>query len=161
MKRVLITGMSGTGKSSVMEELAARGHQAYDLDTPEWSQWVDADPADFLTPTRGKDWVWRDDRVRALLSKPGEGILFIGGCAENMGRFFPMIDATILLSAPVATIMQRLATRCGGYGQSAEERWKIHRLISTIEPLLRKSADYEIDTTRPIPAIVDEILRIV
>ncbi|CAM5550954.1 hypothetical protein ATER59S_04503 [Aquamicrobium terrae] len=161
MKRVLITGMSGTGKSSVMEELAARGHQAYDLDTPEWSQWVDADPADFLTPARGKDWVWRDDRVRALLSKPGEGILFIGGCAENMGRFFPMIDATILLSAPFATIMQRLATRCGGYGQTAEERWKIHHLISTIEPLLRKSADYEIDTTRPIPAIVDEILRIV
>jgi hypothetical protein len=57
--------------------------------------------------------------------------------------------------------MRRLATRCGGYGQSAEERWKVNHLISTIEPLLRKSADYEIDTTRPIPVIVDEILRIV
>jgi len=54
MKRVLITGMSGTGKSSVIEELAARGHRAYDLDTPEWSRWIDADPADLLTPARGR-----------------------------------------------------------------------------------------------------------
>ncbi|MCP1847255.1 serine kinase of HPr protein (carbohydrate metabolism regulator) [Bradyrhizobium sp. USDA 4541] len=35
MKLVLITGMSGTGKSSAIEELVARGHRAYDLDTPE------------------------------------------------------------------------------------------------------------------------------
>ncbi len=37
MKCVLITGMSGTEKSSAIEELVARGHQAYDLDTFEWS----------------------------------------------------------------------------------------------------------------------------
>jgi dephospho-CoA kinase len=30
MKRVLITGMSGTGKSAVVEELAARGYRALD-----------------------------------------------------------------------------------------------------------------------------------
>jgi predicted ATPase len=45
MKRVLITGMSGTGKSSVIQELAARGYRAHDLDTPEWSEWIDADPS--------------------------------------------------------------------------------------------------------------------
>ncbi|MBR0694253.1 AAA family ATPase [Bradyrhizobium lablabi] len=160
MKRVLITGMSGTGKSSVIEELVARGHHAYDLDTPEWSQWVDTDPADMLTPAQGRDWAWREDRVRALLSKPGDGMLFISGCAENMRQLFFLIDAIILLSAPVATIMERLAMRSSGYGQIAEERQKVCQLISTIEPVLRKSADYEIDTTRPINATVDEILRI-
>ncbi|MCS3445262.1 MULTISPECIES: AAA family ATPase [Bradyrhizobium] len=160
MTRVLITGMSGTGKSSAIEELVARGHQAYDLDTPEWSQWVDTDPADTLTPTQGKDWVWREDRVRALLSKPGDGTLFISGCAENMRRLFSMIDVIVLLSAPIATIMERLAMRSGGYGQIAEERDKVCHLISTIEPLLRKSAHYEIETARSVTATVDEILRI-
>jgi shikimate kinase len=160
MKRVLITGMSGTGKSSVIQELVARGYQAHDLDTPEWSEWIDADPSDVLTPAQGKDWVWREDRVRALLSQPEDGTLFIGGCAENMAQLFPLIDAVILLSAPVATIMERLRTRSPkGYGSVAEERRRVEELIATIEPLLRKSADHEIDTRRPVQATVDEILR--
>jgi shikimate kinase len=161
MKRVLITGMSGTGKSSVIRELAARGYRAYDLDTPDWSEWSDTDPSDVLIPAQGKDWIWREDRVRALLSQPDDRTLFIGGCAENMVLLFPLIDAVVLLSAPVATITERLRTRSpGSYGSVAEERRRVSDLISTIEPLLRKSADYEIDTRRPIHATVDEILRI-
>jgi dephospho-CoA kinase len=38
MKRVLITGMSGTGKTAVVRELIARRYQAVDLDTPDWSE---------------------------------------------------------------------------------------------------------------------------
>lgn len=55
MKRVLITGMSGSGKSRVIEELIARGYRAHDLDTAEWSEWVEAEGADELTPARAKD----------------------------------------------------------------------------------------------------------
>jgi shikimate kinase len=160
MKRVLITGMSGTGKSSVIQELAARGYRAYDLDTPEWSHWVDA-ASDPLTPAEGKDWVWREYRVRRLLSTPKNGTLFISGCAENMGSLFSLIDMVILLSAPVETIMERLGTRSPrGYGSTPEERRKVSELIATIEPLLRESARHEIDTRRPVVATVDEILRV-
>lgn len=162
MKRVLITGMSGTGKSAAIRELAARGYQAHDLDTPEWSEWIEADPGDALTPAQGKDWVWQEDRVRTLLSRQGDGVLFISGCAGNMERLFPLIDAVILLSAPVATIMERLAARApDGYGHIAEERRKVADLIATIEPLLREAADHEIDTLRPIAATVDAILRMI
>lgn len=162
MKRVLITGMSGTGKSAVIQELTVRGYRAYDLDTPEWSEWIAADPSDALTPEEGKDWVWREDRVRALLSRPDEGLLFISGCAENMAQFFPQIDVVILLSAPVETIMARLAVRSPGhYGHADDERQKVTELVTIIEPLLRQSAHHEIDTRRPTTATVDEILRIV
>jgi GTPase SAR1 family protein len=37
MARILITGMSGTGKSAVIIELMRRGYRAIDLDTSEWS----------------------------------------------------------------------------------------------------------------------------
>jgi shikimate kinase len=161
MQRVLITGMSGSGKTAVIRELAARGWRAHDLDTPEWSEWIDADAADGLTPRQGKDWVWREDRVRALLSEAGEGELFIGGCAENMGRFFASIDLVILLSAPVGTLLGRLAARpSGSYGHAADERQKVAALAATIEPLLRASAHHEIDTRRPVHATVDEILQV-
>jgi shikimate kinase len=161
MKRILITGMSGTGKSAVIQELASRGYAAHDLDTPEWSEWIDAAPSDGLTPVQGKDWVWRENRVRELLSGPEQGTLFISGCAENMNRFFPLIDCIILLSAPVETIVERLETRSpAGYGHLAEERRKVVDLIATVEPLLRQSADQEIDTRKPVRVTVDEILQI-
>jgi broad-specificity NMP kinase len=161
MKRVLITGMSGTGKTAVIRELAARGHDARDLDTPEWSEWVDADPADALTPGEGKDWVWREDRVRALLAAPRDAPLFVSGTCETMGRFLPLIDVVILLSAPVPTLLERLAARGpDGYGHTAEERRRVVELVGMVEPLLRQSADHEIDTRRPVAATVDEILRL-
>src|SRR5687767_14532608 len=115
--RVLITGMSGTGKSTVTLELARRGRRAFDLDTPAWSGWIDVDPSDSLTPRRGKDWVRRADGVRALLSASRSDTLFVSGCSENMGQFHPLIDTVVLLSAPVATIVDRLAARpVGRYG---------------------------------------------
>lgn len=162
MKRVLITGMSGTGKSTVVRELAGRGYPAVDLDTPEWSEWVDADPADALTPQDGKDWVWREDRVRKLLSEHRSGTLFVSGCAENMNRFFPLIELTVLLSAPMDVIMKRLEARSpDGYGNTHEERQKVRELVSTIEPLLRSCADHEVDTTKAVNVTVDEILGII
>jgi shikimate kinase len=157
---VLITGMSGTGKSAVVRELAARGHRAVDLDTPDWSHWIDADPSDGLTPERGKDWVWQEDHVRALLSEHREGTLFVSGCAGNMTRLFPLMDTIILLTAPIATIMERLEARSpGGCGSTEEQRRTIGELIATVEPMLRKSASHEIDTRGPVQATVDELLR--
>lgn len=159
MRRVLITGMSGAGKSTVVGALAARGHRAVDLDTPVWSHWVDAEPADTLTPAPGKDWVWREDRVRALLWRRDPEPLFVGGCAQNMARLFPLLDTIILLTAPVATIMGRLEARSPAqYGGTEEDRRKVGELLATIEPLLRQSADHEIDTSGPVHATVDEIL---
>jgi predicted ATPase len=38
VKRVLVTGMSGTGKSSLLDELAARGYRTVDTDTADTSR---------------------------------------------------------------------------------------------------------------------------
>ena len=37
LTRVLITGMSGTGKSTALAELARRVHRVVDADLPAWS----------------------------------------------------------------------------------------------------------------------------
>ena len=73
MKRVLLTGLSGTGKSTLIGALTARGYKAVDLDKDEWSEWVDVefdgDPAAPESPVEpGRDWVWREDRLHDLLS---------------------------------------------------------------------------------------------
>ena len=55
MKRILITGLPATGKSTVVAALAARGGRAVDVDDPEWSQGAP-----------DGEWVWREDRVDSL-----------------------------------------------------------------------------------------------
>jgi hypothetical protein len=112
-----------------------RGYRAIDLDTPEWSHWIDAAPDNDLTPRDGQDWVWREDRVRELLSRNDVDDLFISGCAENMGKLFDVIDTVVLLSAPLDTLMDRLAARATeGYGHTTDERRKVAELVATIEP---------------------------
>jgi shikimate kinase len=159
VKRILITGMSGTGKSAVIGELLQRGYHAVDLDTPEWSHWVDAVPGDDLTPKDGQDWVWQEGRVRNLLTLNEGKDLFVSGCTENMGKLLDVIDTIVLLSAPIGTIMDRLGERSGaGYGQTSGEQRKVAELIEAVEPLLRQSAHIEIDTRQPVAQTVDQIL---
>jgi shikimate kinase len=162
VKRVLITGMSGTGKSTVSAELAARGYKAVDTDYGGLSEVVSV-PHDQQTGLgRGHDWVWREDRIQALLSAADTDVLFLAGCAPNQGKFYPQFDHIILLSAPAHVIMERLRTRTNNpYGSSPEDITRTLELLPTVEPLLRRGAGHEVDTSVPIDQVVTQVLQLV
>ena len=58
MRRVLVTGMSGTGKSSALVELRRRGFEVVDTDEPGWTEWR-ADVGH----------VWDEERLDELLAR--------------------------------------------------------------------------------------------
>lgn len=155
--------MSGTGKSFVVSGLQALGYPAVDLDSDTWSVWVDAipDPEHPDNEVRpGKDWVWHEEHVSALLTGNRDPALFVSGCASNMHLFYPLFDHIILLTASPAVIIQRLQTRTGtAYGQTPEEIARVLSLRQTIEPLLRSSADLEIDTGTNGETTIGQILQ--
>ena len=165
VKRILLTGMSGTGKSAVIAELAARGYHAVDADCDEYSHWVAVGDDDADIPgspvEAGRDWVWREGRIQALLAAADADILFLGGCAANMRGFLPQFDLIILLSAPAEVIVGRLATRTTNpYGKRPAEVARTLELIEAVEPLLRRIATHEIDTSAPLDEMVASILRL-
>jgi dephospho-CoA kinase len=167
MKRVLLTGMSGTGKSTLTAELAARGYKAVDLDTDAWSEWVavefSGDPTSPDSPVEpGRDWVWREDRVRDLLATEDADVLFVSGCAENMSKFYGQFEHIILLSVPAKVIVERLAARTtNSYGKRPEEVTRVLGLVQAIEPRLRRVAGFEVDTSVPLHEVVAKVLQLV
>jgi shikimate kinase len=149
VKRVLLTGMSGTGKSSVIGELAALGYKAIDTD----DGWCE--------PLPGGRQQWREDAIAVLLDTQDAGILFIAGCEENQVRFHSRFDLIILLSAPAQTVIDRLAARTGNpYGTAPGDMDRILADLAAVEPLLRKAADHEIRTTIPLADVVAEVLHL-
>ena len=155
MAKILITGMSGTGKSSVLLELQKRGHRVVDTDSDEWCEWVTEENPDGQP---GRDWIWREDRMTELLTGHKSGHLFIAGCKSNQGKFYPLCDAVVLLTAPSALIFERIAVRDNNpYGKSEEERALIAEHIATVEPLLRRGASDVLNTDRPLAEVADQL----
>src|SRR6185503_13846262 len=109
MRRILVTGMSGTGKSTALAELAQRGFRVVDTDDPPWSEWS----------ASAGGFVWREDRMTELLSRNDGPTLYVSGTVSNQGRFYPRFDAVVLLSAPVDVLLSRIETRTtNDYGKT-------------------------------------------
>jgi shikimate kinase len=163
MKRVFLTGMSGTGKSAVISELAARGYKAVDTDYDGWSELVDV-PANSGESGLGgqQDSLWREDRIARLLATEDADVLFISGGATNQVKFYEHFDHIVLLSAPTSVMTERLITRTNNpYGKHPDELARVLDLKRTVEPMLRRVAHLEVDTNAPLDQVVEKILSVV
>jgi dephospho-CoA kinase len=151
MRRILLTGMSGTGKSSALAELERRGFQVVDTDHGGWSEWSNA---------KGGH-VWDEGRIAELLARDGGPTLDVSGTVSNQGRFYSRFDAVVLLSAPAEVLLRRIATRAtNDYGKSREERDLILQHLAEVEPLLRATCTHEVDAAQPLDALVEQLVAI-
>ena len=151
MRKVLLTGMSGTGKSSALEQLELRGFEVVDTDGGGWSVWSDSEGG----------CLWREERIAELLEGERPRTLYVSGTVSNQGRYYPHFDAVVLLSAPAEVLLRRIATRTtNDYGKRAEELESILRDLAEVEPLLRATCTHEVDATQPLGAIVAQLVAI-
>lgn len=155
MTAILLTGMSGAGKSTVLVELACRGWSTIDTDNPEWIIHAGDDAA--LPGER----LWNEPLIGRVLAAPRAAPLAIAGTVQNQGVFRGRFDAIVLLTAPIETMLERVASRTTNpFGRLDAEREAIRRDHADVEPLLRASATHIIDTTRPLVEVIDAIARI-
>lgn len=151
MRRILVTGMSGTGKSTALAELRRLGYAVVETDEPGWSVWSEDDGG----------FVWREDRIAELLARELDGPLYVSGAVSNQGRFYPRFDAVVLLSAPAEVLLDRIEHRTtNDFGQTPEERKRIISDVAEFEPRMRATCTHEIETTQPIENVVAELIRI-
>ncbi len=155
MTAILLTGMSGAGKSTVLLELAFRGWSTVDTDLPEWIEL-----ADERSPWPGER-IWRERHMHRLLDAPRASPLAVAGTVRNQGMFSDRFDAIILLSAPLDVMLDRVRRRTTNpFGRSESEQAAIARDHEAVEPMLRAAASHEIATTGSLDDVVAEVERI-
>jgi shikimate kinase len=144
--RVLLTGMSGTGKSTLVRELRDRGYRAFDADDDGFSE-----------PREDGRWGWRADLVADLLAHDTERVLFFAGCSEEQTEL--PFDYRVLLTAPRSVLVDRLRTRTGNpYGREDVELSQVLADLAEVEPLLRRSADLVLTTTEPPSQLAERLI---
>lgn len=139
--RILVTGMSGVGKSTLLEEMASRGFLTVDTDYGDWETALGH---------------WREDRMDALLFDHPDVI--VSGTVANQGQFYDRFEHVVLLSAPIGVLIARVTIRTNNpYGKTSAQQQEIRKNLRDVEPLLRNRATVEFDARISTDTLADSI----
>jgi adenylate kinase family enzyme len=166
--KYLITGVAGSGKTTVANEFISRGYNAYDMDTvPGLCSWqelstgqtVERNPEPSVEWFEKYNWSWNEKKVREILNQRES--IFLCGFGANQDKFYALFTKVFLLTGDVNTLFQRISNRPTDeldFGKHPGERAIILKKRAELSRDLAKLGALEIDSVRPIAEVVDEIL---
>lgn len=174
MKKYLITGIAGTGKSAVGTVLAQKGYYVLETDRAADNKLVYRDRYDVRTKeisqfTRGDGWQelqyvrWniKLDVLRAELQAHAGETIFVCGYANNWDELVGDFDGIFLLEANPQAIEHRLLTRTtGDWGRKHPEELK--HALDTAQDYNKSMKELNatvIDADQSLEDVVSTILR--
>lgn len=164
VKNYLIEGISGTGKTTVCEELQRRGYHAIHGDRelsfrgdPETGEPLDSSGQEHDIWFVHQHHIWDMDKVKSLVADQRNPVSFFCGGSRNFLRFIDLFDGVFVLDVDLDTLNKRLSGRPEDeWGGRPSERELIARLHATQEDVPQNAVI--IDATAPISRVVDDIL---
>jgi broad-specificity NMP kinase len=163
----LITGVAGTGKSTIAKELRRRGYAAYDTEEG-FSYYVDKQTGERCAYPKqpSQEWYDRHERVfdekvlMNLLKKHAGEPLFICSITANQIKYYPQFDKIFLLTAPDDVITHRLGTRTNNYfGRHPLDLARVIGRHEQFDDELKAAGAVVIDSTQPLDTVADEIIK--
>ncbi|XXM72330.1 AAA family ATPase [Lysinibacillus sphaericus] len=156
IKNYLIEGVSGTGKTSVCNELQRRGYHAIHGDR-ELAYQGDPETGERTDTASHENHIWNVKKVKSLVANHDHEVTFFCGGSRNYSRFIHLFDEVFVLDIDAATLNSRLDSRPEDeFGGKKEERELVLRLHQTKEDIPENGII--IDAAAPIEQVVDEIV---
>lgn len=168
-KSIFITGIAGSGKTSISAELTKRGYKAYNIEEVEGlfvmldrrtgKPFIEYDDCD-MEKVKYHDWACNKNKLQELIRKNKNSITFYCGIASNTEEILPLFYKTILLEANSEVIRKRLAERTNNdFGKSPEvQDWVLGRR-SYFENYMKAKGAIVIDADRSLAEVADEIIE--
>jgi gluconate kinase len=168
MSAVLITGLSGAGKSTIAGVLARRGLTSIDADEdPLLARSVDYNGnvvedesvPDFAWLAR-HSWAWDPARLDEVIAAAGPATLYVCGGADNQHELAGRFTQVFLLEIDEPTMLARLDARRDyhDWGRIGDTREYLCRKLPTLQARLRESGAIPIDARQPLDQVVDALL---
>jgi dephospho-CoA kinase len=157
IKNFLIEGVSGTGKTSVCNELQRRGYHSIHGDR-ELAYQGDPETGKRTDTASHDNHIWDVEKVKSLVANQAHRVTFFCGGSRNYSRFIHLFDEVFVLEIDAATLKRRLDKRPEDeFGGKKEERELVLRLHQTKEDIPKNGII--IDAAAPIEQVVNAIIR--
>lgn len=167
VRNYLIEGVSGSGKTTVAEELQRRGYHVIHGDRslsyvgdPETGEPLDGPAEDGVTDRirwQHEHHIWDIEKVRSVVADRRNAISFFCGGSRNLPSFIDLFDGVFILDVDLDTLNRRLAARPEDeFGGRPAERALIAQLHATKKDIPK--CGVVIDATLSLAVVVDAIL---
>jgi len=170
-KGFLITGIPGTGKSTIIKNLQKKKLLAFDIEEIEglcyWRDKKTSKKVQYHSGV-GKDWLdtheWVCDinKLKEIVGGQNETVI-IGGITSNQNEYLPLFDKIFLLRCGRNTFINRLKARSrrDEYGKTVTERQMILDSYRAFEKDLIGRGAVPISTEDSIDEVIDKVISMV
>jgi len=169
-RSILITGVSGSGKSTVAKELRSRGYQAFDIEKIRGLYaHVDGKMGTViknyqsyrsdLRKIKESEWDCNVKKLEEIL-KNNKGVSYYCGTATNIFDFVALFDTVIFLKINSKNLHYRLSHRLNNFfGRKRNVQDWVFGGEQWLEKELKKYKPIVIDANKSLDLVVDEVIR--
>ena len=169
MRKIFITGVSGTGKTTIAEELK-KSVRIIDVDcVPGLCSWVnnetgkEVDGANTANADNTfideHDYVCNIEKLEKTMNESDDLVVVFGSVGNN-SKLLPLFDKVLLLQCPPEVLTERLRTRTtNDFGKDTAVQERILGWRIAFDKLMLDAGAIPVDATRPLEKVVAQVLE--
>ncbi len=167
-KIIFITGVSGTGKSTILRKLKELDYAVIGIDEePGLTNWIHKETGESaprgseLTETflRTHDWGCDTNKLSDLIEQTPKP-LFICGSADNVIEIMSLADVTLLLVCSPEIFTSRIDNRTDNdYGKGEDSKKALLGYYEKYNQTCIDAGAVEVDAEQTLEQVVENILR--